>query len=90
MKTILKIGYRKYLLPKGADFGKLLKSLGEAMPVESKWEKDREVYFPDARENRGEIEITMVPDQNVLVTRRKLLAEKSGPEANGEDITSPD
>ena len=90
MKTIIRIGYQDYLLPASANVNLLLKTLGDAVELESKLESKfldaQQIYFP-CKDHR-EIEVRVVRDSQVLDGKQKLLKEKAGPDANGDHIES--
>ena len=86
MKTIIRIGYRDYLLPASANVNLLLKTLGDAVELEVKFIDAQQIYFP-CKDHR-EIEVRVVRDSQVLDGKQKLLKEKAGPDANGDHIES--
>lgn len=49
MRTVLKVGYHYFLLPPSANLGAVLKALGEAIPVNRKYdiETHKDIYYPD-------------------------------------------
>ncbi len=87
MRTILTLGYEDYLLPAKANANQLIASLAGAVKLRRKYHDSAEVWLPDGD---AKITIAIVKDDSILDTKRKRLPEKSGPEAHGEDITTPD
>ncbi|HWD19108.1 MAG TPA: hypothetical protein VHB20_07500 [Verrucomicrobiae bacterium] len=86
MKTILKIGYEEFVLSPKTNVNTLLEALSAAKRVYSRYHGDKRFYTPHQDGTNPEVSIVVVPDEQVLDGKRKLIPQTAGPDAHGEMV----
>ena len=85
MKTILNIGYLKFLVPPSANVNALIAILGKSTLVKEEKVNGEFVFVPDSSERHcNPIRIELVDDSRVLEGRpkRKAIAQHASPDAH--------
>ena len=84
MKTLLSIGYSRFILPANTNVNAVIAALQKATPVREDYRDGKCLYYPEAREGRMvNISIQLVPDDSVINTKAlKRLPEQAGPDAH--------
>lgn len=85
MKTIIKIGYRSYILPPKANVNEIIANLAGAVEAAVSYHEGNHYYAP---EEAVTIEFAIVEDRFVAKKPKKSLPEKASPDCHGKDITN--
>ena len=90
MAVILNIGFSRYLLPDNVNVNLLIKSLSKAKELDGNFNSDTAKYFYSIRENKVEIQITIVSDADIIpAEKRKNIPPQPGLLFHAKDITTP-
>ncbi len=81
MKTILRFGYREYLLPDSVNINTLLKSLEKAVELDTRKVGGNYLYVP--QKESPELQIHIVDDSKFLDAKKvKQIPETASPDAH--------
>jgi hypothetical protein len=85
MKTVLEIGYNKYLLPASANVNQLIKILGEAKELRYEGRGNQDHWTV---QEPPEVKVSVVKDSQIIYPKKpKLIAEKSSAGDDTPDLT---